>query len=65
MKHWERFLDSIDSPGGHILLLVGLLCGGLAVSNMELTVGATAALFLRLRSGESNHARQNGTKETA
>lgn len=61
MTYWMQFLDALDSPGGHILLLVALLLYGSHIGSMELQVGATAALFLRLRSGESNHTRQNGT----
>lgn len=51
MKYWQHFLNSLDSSGGHIFLLVALLVYGTRIGSMELTVGATAALFATLRPG--------------
>lgn len=59
MTYWLQFLDSIDSPGGHIFVLLVLLGTGVSVGNMELTVAAMGALFAVLRTTQSNHARQN------
>ena len=61
MTHWDRFLDSLDSPGGHIFVLLALLTAGLTVGNMELTVASMGALFALLRTTTSNHERENGT----
>lgn len=55
---WERFVDSLDTPGGHILILLGLLGMGLYASNMELTVASMGALFAVLRATQSNGARR-------
>lgn len=59
MTYWGQFLDALDSPGGHILVLLVLLGAGLVVGNMELTVAAMGALFAVLRTTQSNYARQN------
>lgn len=61
MKHvsvWERFLDSLDTPGGHILVLVLMLLLGWWMQSMELQVASMAALFTVLRSNQSNNARR-------
>jgi len=52
MKYWSQFLKSLDSPGGHILILVGMLIAGHSMSNMELSVASMGALFAILRTGE-------------
>lgn len=55
---WERFLDSLDTPGGHILILLGLLAMGQHTGSMELTVASMGALFAVLRATQSNGARR-------
>lgn len=60
MSYWHQLLDSLDSPGGHILILVSLLGLGAWMGDMELRVAAMGALFAVLRTTESNQARQNG-----
>lgn len=55
---WERFLDSLDTPGGHILILILLLVLGWKMGSMELTVASMAALFTVLRSTQSNGSRR-------
>lgn len=55
---WERFVDSLDTPGGHILILLLLLTLGLWASNMELTVASMGALFAVLRTTQSNATRR-------
>ena len=65
MNIWGQFLDSIDSPGGHILVLLVLLVLGLWLGSMELQVASMGALFAMLRTTQSNHDRQNNGKESA
>lgn len=55
-------LDVLDSPGGHIVILLLLLAAGLHFGVMELTVGAMAVLFAIFRTTRSNHERTNGTQ---
>jgi hypothetical protein len=57
---WERLLDSLDTPGGHIAVLLLLLALGLWNGNMELTAASMGALFAVLRTTQSNYARQTG-----
>ena len=55
MKNWQRFLDSLNTGGGHILWLsVAVILGGvMACSGVhegrDLMVGAGAALLAMLR----------------
>ena len=58
---WKELVDSLDTPGGHILVLVGLLLIGWRMGSTELTVASMGALFALLRTTQSNHARTNGT----
>ena len=60
MNLWEKFLDSLDTPGGHIFVLLILLGIGHTTGHMELTAAAMGALFVVLRTTQSNHSRQNG-----
>ena len=62
---WERLLDSFDTPGGHIFVLVLLLVLGQAMGSMELTAAAMGALFAVLRTTQSSHARNNGKGPSA
>lgn len=55
---WERFLDSLDTPGGHILILLVLLVLGWAMKSTELLVASMGALFAVLRATQSNGARR-------
>lgn len=32
MKYWRQFLDSLDTPGGHIFMLFLLVAGGVALA---------------------------------
>ena len=61
---WERFLDSLDTPGGHILVLLTLLGVGIVAGVNDLMIAAMGALFAVLRTTQSNHARQNGKEPT-
>lgn len=71
ITNWERFLDSFDSSGGHIVLLLVLLLIGAALHRTgiakgeDVMIGAFGALLGALRTTHSNHTRQNGApKET-
>lgn len=62
---WERFLDSLDTPGGHIFTLVVLavLCGAVAFAGYakaeEAFMLAFGALLTVLRTAQSNATRRN------
>lgn len=63
MRLWERFLDSIDSSGGHLALLLALILIGcvmyrLAIPKAEdIIVGAFGALLGALKVTSSNFQR--------
>lgn len=67
---WERWLDALDSSGGHIaLLLVLMLIGaGLVLIGIpkgeDVLVGAFGALLGALRTTQSNQARAQGNGKT-
>lgn len=70
VNRWERFLDSLSTEGGHIVLWIALLGLGAAFVKMgieyghEIMVGAVAGLGISLKSGvRSNNTRQNSTTE--
>lgn len=56
---WQRFLNSLDSMGGHLLLLVGGILLGCALLYLKLAdghtvlVGSGGALLALLRSKPS------------
>jgi hypothetical protein len=49
MNNWQKFLDSFNSAGGHIIVLVSLLVLGTYIGSMELQVASMGALFAYLR----------------
>lgn len=63
---WERLLDTLDSSGGHIAVLILLLLVGVGMVKFGVTkgedvmMGAFGALLLALKTASSNHARNNG-----
>lgn len=62
MGWWRTFLDSLDSDGGHILILMGLIVGAFAIIRFdwasmkagEIITGAFGALLMMLKSAGSN-----------
>ena len=61
---WERFLDSLSTEGGHIVLWIAILILGAAFVKMgieyghEIMVGAVAGLGISLKSAtRSNNTR--------
>jgi len=60
MGRWRSFLDSLDTDGGHIFVLVGLLALGLCVFLYDATAGGTivtgsfGALLMMLKSKGTN-----------
>ena len=36
MTYWTAFLDSLDSPGGHMIVALGLIGIGISIDSMEL-----------------------------
>ena len=66
VNFWERWLDSLDSSGGHIamsflliLLGVAMVKGGVAKGE-DIMMGGFGALLMALKTTHSNHARQVG-----
>ena len=64
LNRWERFLDSLSTEGGHIIvwgagIAFGALCvkAGIAYGH-EIMVGAVAGLGIALKNG----ARSNNTR---
>ena len=71
LNTWERFLDSLSTEGGHIVLwIMTLLLGATFVKlgieyGHEIMVGAVAGLGISLKSGvRSNNTRQNSATAT-
>jgi hypothetical protein len=66
---WPLFLDSLDTNGGHILILVIIMVTGFlglrfewsAMKSGELVTGAFGALLLMLRTVTSNREQQGGS----
>lgn len=60
MGWWRTFLDSLDSPGGHIIVLVFLLCAGIGLVVKGVMEGSTVvggsfgALLVVLKDAKSN-----------
>ena len=68
LNFWERFLDSLSTEGGHIVLWIATLLLGAAFVKMgieyghEIMVGAIAGLGISLKSAtRSNSTRLNST----
>ena len=61
MNSWKNFLDSLDTPGGHIFILLGLVGASLAALAQEvaaaepLAAAAGAALMFALRGQRRNN----------
>lgn len=68
---WERLLDTLDSSGGHVLLLFALMLVGVAMitagldKGEDVLVGAFGALLLALKTAHSNHTRHGEGKSDA
>lgn len=66
MNLFERFLDSIDTPGGHICVLVMLMLMGVGMVHIgvakgeEVLIGTFGALLAVLRGTSSNKQNGNG-----
>ena len=71
MRFWHDFLDSLDSNGGHIAVLVFLmLLGAIAFRNgfpkaEDVVMGAFGALLLALKESGSNKERRDDVVSTA
>ena len=69
VKIWERFLDSLDTPGGHICMLFALLLFGAAGARMgvpkgeDIVLGSFGALLAGLRPAQSSHVRYTNDKQ--
>jgi hypothetical protein len=66
MLFWHDFLDSLDTDGGRIFLLLALLAGGSVMSRFgvakadDIIVGSFGALLLALKVSGSNKDRREG-----
>ena len=71
MGWWRTFLDSLDTPGGHIILMFLLMGFGIYmihVSIMEgagIVSGSFGALLIMLKEKGSNREQSGGTTTTA
>ena len=71
MGWWRIFLDSLDSGGGHIVLLFVLMCLGIFMSMRSLmdgtmiVGGAFAALLTILKDKGSNREQSAGSTAVA
>ena len=60
---WERWLDTLDSSGGHIALLFMLLIVGVVMEQFgmakgeDVQMGAFGGLLMTLKTAHSNFAR--------
>lgn len=67
MLVWQEWLDSLDSDGGHIVLLFLMATIGLyaahkgEVKGEDVLVGAGSALLMKLKDTSSNRERKNTT----
>lgn len=56
MMRWQQFLNSLDTAGGHIIILLALVAAGIVAAhhgNTEFLAAAIGALMLKLRGGQS------------
>lgn len=66
MRFWHDFLDSLDTDGGKIFLLVALLGFGAAIAHYgvpkaeDIIVGSFGALLMALKVSGSNKDRREG-----
>ena len=72
LNFWERFLDSLSTEGGHIVLWIATLLLGAVFVKMgieyghEIMVGAIAGLGISLKSAtRSNNTRLNKPDDPA
>lgn len=60
MGRWRHFLDSLDSDGGHIFVLLVLIAAGGTLTHLghmdgsSIVAGAFGALLLALKNAGSN-----------
>lgn len=65
MQHWHDFLDSLDSDGGKIFILLALMGLGMiglhfnVVKAEDILTGAFSALLMGLKNAGSNRDRSN------
>lgn len=65
MRFWQDFLDSLNSDGGHIVLLALLVAAGMAGIKFglakadDLFIGAFTALLILLKTAGSNKTRRD------
>ena len=70
MQFWHDLLDSFDSDGGHIVVLVGLIIAGFVASHAgmskgdDILVGAFGALLGLLKMAGSNKDRNDSNTTT-
>lgn len=68
MQFWHDLLDSFDSDGGHIVVLVGLIVAGFVAvhagiaDGRDILVGSFGALLGLLKSAGSNKDRNDSTE---
>lgn len=69
LNKWERFLDSISTEGGHVVLWLVLIATGVVMEKLgnayghEVIVSSVTGLGIALKTGaRSNNTRLNGSE---
>jgi len=71
MGWWRTFLDSLDSNGGHIVLLFALMGFGIYMIHISIMEGGTVvggsfgALLMMLKANGSNRDQSGGSTTSA
>jgi hypothetical protein len=71
MGWWRTWLDSLDTPGGHIVLMFVLMLFGVAMIHFSMMEGSTivtgsfGAILIMLKEKGSNREQSGGTTTTA
>ena len=71
MGWWRTFLDSLDTPGGHIVLMFALMIFGVGMIHYSIMEGSTivtgsfGAILIMLKEKGSNREQSGGSTTTA
>lgn len=58
MNLWRAWLDSLDSDGGHLIILLGLIIFAWWTASMEIQAAALGALLMKVKDAGSNIGRE-------
>ena len=66
MERFKQFLDALDTPGGHLFILIGLTVGFAqwrGTDSKEFLTGALSALYLAMRGTVANGTHKEEKKD--